>query len=308
VLIFRLPAKQASARVEVWRRLKRIGALPLAGAYLLPAQGEAIEQLQWLAATVRKHRGEAVVIEAQSLGARLEKDLEQRFTAASSKSYRALLMQAQRVRRAQDPLARRRAVAHLRRRLAEAANTDFFASALRAQVETELDRLEMTMAPTATLPSSTQSTSKFKRRTWVTRPRPKIDRCASAWLIRKFIDPQAKFAFASRADELPNAVPFDMFDAPHGFGHRGDDCTFETLVKAFRIRDARVTALAEMVHDADIGDDEFRRQEAAGISQVLAGWAQSAMADNELLGRGMEMFDGLYRAGTSSRPKGKRKT
>jgi hypothetical protein len=304
VLIFRLPAKQASARVELWRRLRRTGALPLAGSgYVLPAQAEAIEQLQWLAATVRKCRGEAAVIESQSLGRPADKDLEQRFAAASTGSYRTLLVHARRVRRLKDPMARRRALAQLRRKLAEAANTDFFASPMRAQVETELDRMEMAMTPTGTPPSSTRPTGRFTGRTWVTRSRPKIDRCGSAWLIRKFIDPKARFVFASRPEEFPGAVPFDMFDAPRGFGHRGDDCTFETLVSAFHIRDARVAAMAEMVHDADIGDGKFGRHDVAGIAQVLAGWSQSDLSDAELLRRGMELFDGLYRGGTASATK-----
>jgi hypothetical protein len=307
VLIFRLPAKQASARVEVWRRLKRTGALPLAGSgYVLPAQSEAMEQLQWLVASVRKYRGEAAIIETWSLGERSDRDLEHRFIAASTAAYRTVLLQAQRARRSPDPMARRRTLAQLRRRLAEAMTTDFFGSPLRAQVEMELDRVEMTMTRTAA-PSPGRVTGRFTRRIWMTRPRPKIDRCASAWLIRKFIDPKAKFVFAARPDGFPRAVPFDMFDAPEGFGHRGDDCTFETLVREFRIRDRRVATLAEMVHDADIGDGKFGRNDAAGLSQVLGGWAQTEVSDAELLRRGMEMFEGLYRGAGAPARRAKRK-
>ena len=299
VLIFRLPATQASARVEIWRRLKRLGALPLAGSgYVLPAQGEALEQLQWLASSIRKHLGEAAVIEARTLGRRTDEELEQRFIAASTSSYRNLMTQARRLRRIQDPLARRRTVAQLRRRLAEVSAADFFGIAIRLRVEKELDRLERTMSPTRILPTRTRPAKEFARRVWVTRPRPKIDRCGSAWLIRKFIDPEAKFVFAERPEEFPRAVPFDMFDAPQGFGHRGDDCTFETLVRVFRIRDPGVAELAQMIHDADIGDAKFGREDAGAIAQVLAGWAQSDMPDPQLLQRGIELFEGLYRGAT----------
>ena len=135
----------------------------------------------------------------------------------------------------------------------------------------------------------------FRNRVWVTRPRPGIDRSASAWLIRRFIDPKSSFTFADDPKKRPNAVPFDMFGGV-GFGHRGDDCTFETLRNEFAVRDPRVAALAEMVHDADLEDGKFARQEAMGVDRVLVGWAQQGASDQELLRRGMEMIDGLYQS------------
>jgi hypothetical protein len=129
-------------------------------------------------------------------------------------------------------------------------------------------------------------------RLWVARPRPGIDRSASAWLIRKYIDKKARFTFAREGDVPCDAVPFDMFQG--GFGHRGEDCTFETLRKEFRIRDARVLAIGEMVHDADLNDGKFGRKEAFGVDEVLKGWARKGTPDTELLERGMEMIEGLY--------------
>ncbi|HEY3883932.1 MAG TPA: chromate resistance protein ChrB domain-containing protein, partial [Vicinamibacterales bacterium] len=131
------------------------------------------------------------------------------------------------------------------------------------------------------------------RRTWVTRPRPGIDRVSSAWLITRFIDLAAKFTFANDPKEVPGAVPFDMFQAG-GFGHRGDDCTFETLRKAFRLSDKRVAIIAQIVHDADLEDDKFGRPEGTGLDRLLVGWAQRNISNAELLRRGMDMIDGLY--------------
>ena len=129
---------------------------------------------------------------------------------------------------------------------------------------------------------------------WITRPRPGIDRVSSAWLIRRFIDPRAKFAFLGRRAPA-GAIPFDTFLA-EGFGHRGDDCTFETLRKEFAIRDVKVVSIAEIIHDADLGDEKFARPEGLGLDRVLIGWAQQGVADDELLRRGMDLIEGLYQA------------
>ena len=130
-------------------------------------------------------------------------------------------------------------------------------------------------------------------RLWMTRPRPGIDRVSSAWLIRRFIDPKARFVFGNEPNTHPDAVPFDMF-CPEGFGHRGEDCTFETLSKHFAIRDSRVKRIAQIVHDADLGDDKFGRAEGQGLDRVLTGWAKQDLPDDDLLKRGMDLIGGLY--------------
>jgi hypothetical protein len=128
--------------------------------------------------------------------------------------------------------------------------------------------------------------------TWVTRPRPHIDRIASAWLIKRFCDPTARFAFADAADADRKGIPFDILGAE--FGHQGADCTFETLVKRFGIKDRRVKLIAEIVHEADLHDGKFTRQESTGVDLAIKGLAAATQDDHELLERGMAMFDGLY--------------
>jgi len=113
-------------------------------------------------------------------------------------------------------------------------------------------------------------------------------------LIRKFIDPKAKFAFAPEDKKPPRAVPFDMYEG--GFGHRGEDCTFETLLKVFHIRDKKIPTMAEIVHDADLFDEKFGRKEGFGIDEVMKGWAQLGLSDEELLKRGMQLAEGLYKS------------
>jgi hypothetical protein len=126
----------------------------------------------------------------------------------------------------------------------------------------------------------------------VTRPRPHIDRIASAWLIKRFLDPDATFAFADRADAAKKGVPFDVLGAE--FGHHGEDCTFETLLKRYGLKDRRLQAIAEIVHEADLDDGKFTRPEARGVELAVSGLVAAIADDHELLERGMALFGGLY--------------
>ena len=292
LLVFSLPARQASRRVEVWRKLRRYGALPLrSSGYLLPATGENHERFQWLAAAVRKYKGEASVVQVSNIDDLPSPRLVQLFLEARAGDYQALLRELQKQTGASRPSAAQ--LTRWRRRFHEITAIDFFHSPLRSRVESLLERLE-TGAPAAVPTGGKRMRKEYRGRTWITRPRPGIDRVSSAWLIRRFIDPQAKFAFLG-ARQAAGAIPFDTFLA-EGSGHRGDDCTFETLRKEFTIRDAKVAAIAEIIHDADLGDEKFARPEGAGLDRVLIGWAQQGMPDDELLRRGMDLIEALYHA------------
>ena len=142
--------------------------------------------------------------------------------------------------------------------------------------------------------TGTRSPAEYRNRTWVTRPRPAVQRVTSAWLIRRFIDPKAKFAFALEGKKTPKAVKFDMCKG--GFGHRDEDCTFETLLKLFRVRDKKVLVLAEIVHDADLFDEKFGRREGFGIDAVMKGWVQQGLSDWELLKRGVQLAEGFLKS------------
>jgi hypothetical protein len=132
----------------------------------------------------------------------------------------------------------------------------------------------------------------YRGKIWMTRPRPEIDRVGSAWLIRKFIDPKAKFVFASTAASNVAAIPFDMVDVE--FSHHGECCTFETLTRRFVIDDKAVRKIGDMIHDADLDDAKFQRVECIGVDRVLKGWGKSAMSDQAILTAGFACFDGLY--------------
>jgi hypothetical protein len=293
--MFNLPTKQASERVNVWRKLKRYGALPLeSGGHLLPNTPHTLEQLEWLAAVIRKRKGQASVLHVQSVDDCPDTELRRRFVDARSKDYEQLQSELKKLlkSRTRPPGA----LGRVRRRFAEVSAIDFFDSPSRSRVEAFLARAERIGNPSSESQRQAQGVRKeYVNRTWITRPRPGIDRVSSAWLITHFIDKNAKFVFDSDPARNPNAVPFDMFQAG-GFGHRGEDCTFETLCKEFRIRDSKVEVIAQIVHDADLEDEKFGRNEGAGLDRVLVGWAKQDVSDDELLRRGMQLIDGLYSA------------
>jgi len=290
LLTFTLPTKRASQRVEVWRKLHRYGAVPLGNSgYLLPNNPSNRERFEWLAQMIRKHAGEASVVSVQSIDNLSTPQLVTRFAEARSREYEGLIRDVQRLSFVALQKRGPGRISRLRERFREIVEIDFFGNPLQKRVEELLARAHA--SPAVTEKSAKTNPKDYLGRLWVTRPRPGIDRSASAWLIRHFIDKKARFAFAQEGHVPRDAVPFDMFQG--GFGHRGDDCTFETLRKEFRIRDTRVAAIGEMVHDADLNDGKFGRKEAFGVDEVLKGWARKGMTDKELLEHGMEMIEGL---------------
>jgi hypothetical protein len=291
LLVFSLPVKRASQRVEVWRKLQRYGTLPLrSSGHVLPNSAANQEKLEWLAGTIRSYKGQASVVQVQAFDDLPDGRLRQLFLEASSLQYERLLRELKKLVSLPHSQRPARQLTRLRRQLQEIGATDFFSNPLRTRVETALARADEAEAVS---PKRKAKAAEYRNRLWITRPRPGIDRVSSAWLIERFIDPKARFVFADDPATHPAAVPFDMF-SPQGFGHREHDCTFETLCKEFAIRDGRVRRIAQIVHDTDLGDEKFGRMEGVGLDQVLDGWAKQEVPDDELLRRGMELIEGLY--------------
>ena len=180
----------------------------------------------------------------------------------------------------------------LKKHLQQIVEIDFFGSPIRARIEEAVRQLESDDGA-GKEKTGKKSPKDYVGRTWITRPHPGIDRVSSAWLILRHIDSQAKFIFDEERQRHPNAIPFDMFNTG-GFGHVGNDCTFETLVKSFAIKDAQLKLVAQAIHDADLADEHFGRTEALGIDRILDGWNKQGLANEEVLRRGMEMIEGLY--------------
>ena len=294
LLTFTLPTRRASQRVEIWRKLQRYGTVPLGNSgYLLPNNPTNEERFQWLATAIRKYKGDASIARVQSIDNISTPQLIGRFAEARTREYQELIRQLQEFSSLPPQKQAVGRLSRLRSRFQEIVEVDFFDSPLQKRVRQLLSRADAARVATHKPEPAAIRPRDYKSRVWVTRPRPGVDRSASAWLIRRFIDGKARFAFAPEDKVPPEAVPFDMFHE-RGFGHRGDDCTFETLQKQFKIRDRKVNVISEIIHDADLADGKFGRKEGYGIDEVLKGWARQGLSDRELLDRGMQLIEGLY--------------
>jgi hypothetical protein len=293
LLVFSLPAKSASQRVEIWRKLQRYGMLALrSSGYVLPNTPGNQERMEWLATAIRTYKGQASVAQVQGFDDLPEERLKGLFVEARSRDYQKLLHEAKKLLAFSPPRRPRGYLNRIRRRLLELQDIDFFANPLRTRLESLLAHADES-APAESGRKEKRKSAEYVNRVWMTRPRPGIDRVSSAWLIRRFIDSKARFVFGPDPSGHPDAIPFDMF-CQQGFGHRGEDCTFETLHKQFSIRDGRVKRIAQIIHDADLGDEKFGRPEGLGLDTVLNGWAKQDLPDDDLLQRGMDLIEGLY--------------
>jgi len=295
LLLLSLPPRPSSLRVRAWRRLKALGAVALkSGAYLLPFSPDRYEQFQWLAQEVQKDRGEATLLKVDRVENMKQPEVVRLFHEARNADYVSLTDRYRKLGSAKRPRAAEE-LARLARELDRLADIDFFEAPGRQQALRAREAAERRVTgPTKAggRPAGRLDLEALQGRRWATRPRPHVDRIASAWLIKRFLDPAAEFAFAA-ADELPaDAIPFDM--AGVEFGHQGDHCTFETLLHRSGLRDRRLTAIAEIVHEADVRDGKFQRDEARGLDLVLRGLLAAIKDDHEALAQGLTLFDGLY--------------
>jgi hypothetical protein len=310
VLVHQLPPSPSNLRVRTWRRLQQLGAVAVKQAvYVLPDSPAAREDFEWLRAEIDGAGGEASVLAADFVDAWSDAALIEEFRRSRQEAYLELareieaeLKPARAARRARRPAGARprQRLEALRQRLAAIDRTDFFGSAGRDRVQAALTALEAQAVTAKPGPSTghaapASAAQSYRNRLWVTRPRPGVDRMASAWLIRQFIDRGARFAFVADARAAPrDAVPFDMFGVD--FSHHGEQCTFETLCGRFALQDEALPRIAAIVHDLDLKDGRFGAPEAPAIGLAIDGLQLSHPDDHLLLEQGMKLFEALYRA------------
>ena len=307
LLIHQIPPRPAYLRVKIGRHLQRIGAVAIKNSvYALPCNDETQEDFQWVLREVVKGGGDASIVEARFIDGLSDEQVLALFQSAREADYREVAEQARELvgslpKRGPPPENRRLEVANhiarLRQWLSEVDAIDFFGAPGREIAEGVVSGMESRMKPTAASQEPakpTVSREEYRGRTWVTRSGIKVDRMASAWLIRKFIDPRARFKYVPAKGYEPQRgeVRFDMFEAE--FTHEGDLCTFEVLLDKFGLADPALRAIAEIVHDVDVKDAKYGREEAPGVGQVVNGIAVAHSRDDERLERGAALFDDLY--------------
>ena len=317
LLIHQLPAKPAYARVKVWRRLRALGAVTVKGAvYALPANADTREDFAWLAKEIVEGGGEAIVCEAALIDGLSDRELQALFDAARDEDYRRIAAEAREVvARLSDDLPDNALAeiasqtARLRKQLDAVVAIDFFGADEREPAEGLVSGLEarqqedaaVSEGRTDTDPAAARGLGGLKGRVWVTRQGVQIDRIASAWLIHRFVDDGARFKFVPGAGyaALPDELRFDMFEGE--YTHRGDRCTFEVLLAEAGLDDSALAAIGEIIHDIDLKDGKYGREEAAGIRNLIAGIASAHNDDNQRLERGGAVLDDLYRYFASRR-------
>ncbi len=289
-LIHQIPPKPDYFRVKVRRRLHRIGAIALKNSvYVLPNSDDAMEDFQWLRRMVVEDGGEATLCAAAFIEGVNDEEMESMFRAQSNAEYTEIIAAARAAQAAPTDAGQRR----LARQLDLARARDFFDADQAEIAVRSVCEVEDVLNSGSTAPLTTKSDGPHGA-TWVTRSGVFIDRIASAWLIRRFIDTQARFKFVSAKGYTshPGEFRFDMFDGE--YTHEGDNCTFEVLITRFALRDEALRAVADIVHDIDCKDEKFEREETAGVASLIRGIALTHDDDAVRIEAGTRLFDNLY--------------
>lgn len=307
MLIHQIPPKPDYLRVKIGRRLERVGAVAIKNSvYVLPLSEQATEDFQWILREIIDGGGDASICRAEFIDGLSDAEIEQLLRDARVRDYEEIVRKARELLRkapaGRAPSDERRArieteLTRLRARLDTISRIDFFNARGSSPAISLVQSIEDRLRPVSATESQTSgaiSSSGMQNRVWVTREGVFVDRIASAWLIRRFIDPQARFKFVAPKGYRPEhgELRFDMFEAE--YTHEGDGCTFETLLRRFKLVDPTLSDIAEIVHDIDLRDGKFERDDARGIERVLAGIAATNADDAARLERGAALFDDLY--------------
>jgi hypothetical protein len=277
LLIHQIPPKPDYLRVKIGRRLQRVGAVAVKNSvYVLPAGDQSLEDFQWIRSEIVDGGGDAVICRAGFVDGMADEDVRALFRAARAGDYQDIADAARGVLEAlaahpDDGTGASQGEEELRRlehRLSAVAAVDFFDADEGRQAREAVGAVRLRLRSAAAVSAETPGGDEFRGRTWVTREGVFVDRIASAWLIGRFIDPDARFKFVPARGYRPRKgeLRFDMFEGE--FTHEGDRCTFEMLLARFGLADPALVALGEVVHDIDVKDARFGREEAAGSARA----------------------------------------
>ncbi|MER9237096.1 chromate resistance protein [Mesorhizobium sp. M0622] len=312
LLIHQLPSKPAYFRVKIWRRLQGIGAVAVKSTvYALPANAEMQEDFEWLLKEIVAGGGEAMMCEARLVDGLSDAQVRALFDAVRDADYAEIVKEARDLAAAiktnataEKHAEARSQLGRLRKRLADVVTIDFFGASGRLASEGLIAELEAQLVEDKAMtkePKTAAEPSELKGRIWVTRRDVYVDRIACSWLIRRFIDADAIIRFVAGKGYVPKEgeLRFDMFEGE--ITHEGDRCSFEVLLARTGIADPALQAIAEVVHDIDLKDGKFSREETTGIASLIAGIAMANAGDEQRIAEGASVFDNLYRYFRSKR-------
>jgi len=305
LLIHQLPPSPAYLRVKTARQLQKIGAVAVKNSvYVLPNTDAAHESFTWLVKEIAAGGGEATLCESNFVGGTSNDAVRELFHTARRRDYEELATEARAALKALGRAARldetkrmasAAALARLRKRMGEVCELDFFGAPGREAAASLLATIERRLAPPAAeAPEDKVGAPRVRGGVWVTRAGVHVDRIASAWLIKRFIDPAAELKFVSPRGFEPRAgeLRFDMFEAE--YTHEGERCTFEVLAQRFEVADPAVEAIGQVVHDIDVRDGRFGRPETPGVERLINGIALTRPDDADRIALGAQLFDALY--------------
>jgi len=294
LLTHNVPPRPLYLRAKIRQRLAQVGAVALKNSvYVLPKNDDALEDFQWIAQEVTSGGGTAHIVEANFVSPPAD-EIVATFRTERDADYEALIAEAREARKRGRAADAGSVVTRLTKRLDEIRRIDFFDAPKRTAAEEAIAALDA-RATGKEKPRMLKERPELVGRTWVTRPGVKVDRIATAWFVRRFIDPKAKFRFAPPDARFgKDELRFDMVGGD--FTHDGDRCTLETLVRVTGLPDRGVKAIAEIVHDLDLKDAKFGRPEAAGIARMIEGLVARYANDEERLEHGFAMLDDLHEA------------
>ena len=311
VLVYQFPKGPDSRRVKVWRRLQAVGAVAIKNSvYVLPCNDQAREDFAWLLTELKGDGADGAILESRFIDGMSDQQIRDLFNTARDNDYKALADEIEQVLaslpvaiEADDEESRQnayRALQRARKRIAEIEAIDFFAADGHDNAEDAMRTLNGRIESGSTseiakeVSMEAAALQDLRNRVWVTRHGVRVDRIASAWLVKRWIDPDAHFKFVASKEYSPDddEIRFDMFEAE--FTHQGDRCTFEVLARLARPDDSALRSIGEIVHDIDLKDGKFDRPETSGIANLVSGIVAGTDDDERRIERGSQLFDDLY--------------
>lgn len=274
LLLHQIPPDPLYLRAKILRRIKQLGAISVKkSAYVLPLRDDTVEDFEWLRKEILAGGGEAWILRGEFLAGLTSEELIRQFQEERAQDYAELLA------------APERSPARIRKRLKEIARIDFFEAPGKDKVMEMLKKMESPELETPAVSPLARGA------TWVTRQGVKVDRMSSAWLIRRYLDPAARFRFVDPANYVhqEGEIRFDMFEGE--YTHQDDRCTFEVLLHTSGLEIPGLRAIAEMVHDLDLKDGKFQRPETAGFAAMLEGIIRRFPQDADRLEHSAALLD-----------------